>query len=47
VGEARRLSREAIAVTEGTPDRFGRSNAIHVLGVAAQMAGDLLEAGNG
>jgi tetratricopeptide (TPR) repeat protein len=44
VAEARRLCREALAVTEGTADRFGRSNAIHVLGVAAQMAGDLLEA---
>jgi tetratricopeptide (TPR) repeat protein len=44
VGEARRLCREAIAVTEGTADRLGRSNALHVLGVAAQMAGDLLEA---
>ena len=44
VAEARRLSREALAVTQGTADRFGRSNAIHVLGVAAQMAGDLLEA---
>ena len=42
--EARRLCREALAVTEGTADRAGRSNAFHVLGVAAQMAGDLLEA---
>lgn len=44
VAEARRLCREALAVTEGTADRLGRSSAIHVLGVAAQMAGDLLEA---
>ncbi len=44
VAEARRLCREALALTEGTADRLGRSNAIHVLGVAAQMAGDLLEA---
>jgi tetratricopeptide (TPR) repeat protein len=44
VAEARRLCREALAVTEGTADRIGRSSAIHVLGVAAQMAGDLLEA---
>jgi len=44
VSEARRLCREALAVTEGTNDRLGRSNAIHVLGVAAQMAGDLVEA---
>jgi len=44
VDEARRLCREALAVTEGTADRVGRSSAMHVLGVAAQMAGDLLEA---
>ena len=42
--ETRRLCREALAVTEGTSDLAGRSNAFHVLGVAAQMAGDLLEA---
>lgn len=41
---ARRLCREAFAVTEGTADRAGRSSAMHVLAVAAQMAGDLLEA---
>ena len=41
---ARRLCREALAVTEGTTDRLGRSSAMHVLGVAAQMAGDFLEA---
>lgn len=44
VEEARRLCREALAVSEDTTDRHGRSNALHVLGVAAQMAGDLLEA---
>jgi len=44
VAEARRLCREALAVTEGTADRLGRSNAVHVLGVAAQMTGDFLEA---
>lgn len=44
VEEARRLCREAIAVTEGTTDRAGRSSAMHVLGAAAQMAGDFLEA---
>jgi tetratricopeptide (TPR) repeat protein len=44
IAEARRLCREALAVSEGTADRRGRSSAIHVLGVAAQMAGDLLEA---
>jgi len=44
VEAARRLCREALAVTEGTADRVGRSSAMHVLGVAAQMAGDFLEA---
>ena len=44
VAEARRLCREALVVTEATADPVGRSNAIHVLGVAAQMAGDLVEA---
>jgi len=44
IAEARRLCREALALSEGTADRLGRSSAIHVLGVAAQMAGDLLEA---
>jgi tetratricopeptide (TPR) repeat protein len=44
VEEARRLCREALAVTEGTDDQAGRSSAMHVLGVAAQMSGDLLEA---
>lgn len=42
--EARRLCREALAVTEGTADQNGRSSAMHVLAVAAQMAGDLQEA---
>lgn len=42
--EARRLCREALAVTEGTNDQAGRSSAMHVLGVAAQMSGDFLEA---
>lgn len=41
---ARRICREALAVTEGTNDQLGRSSAMHVLGVAAQMAGDFLEA---
>jgi tetratricopeptide (TPR) repeat protein len=46
VDEARRLCREAVAVTEGTDDRIGRSSAMHVLAVAAQMSGDLIEAGD-
>ena len=44
VAKARRLCRDALDVTEGTADRAGRSSAIHVLGVAAQMAGDLEQA---
>jgi tetratricopeptide (TPR) repeat protein len=44
VSKARRLCREALAITEGTADQRGRSNAMHVLGVAAQMAGDFQEA---
>ncbi len=46
VHEAVRLLREALAVTEGTDDREGRSSAMHVLGVALQMAGDLEGAGD-
>lgn len=44
VAEAQRLCRQALAVTEGTADRLGKSSAMHVLGVAAQMAGNLDEA---
>lgn len=44
VAEGRRLAREALTVSEGAGDAPGRSNAIHLLGVGAQMAGDLLEA---
>ena len=44
VEAARRLCREALSVTEGTADRRGRSSAMHVLAVAAQMSGDLNEA---
>ena len=44
VDEARTLCREALDVTEGTDDREGRSSAMHVLAVAAQMSGDLDEA---
>ena len=39
--EAARLCRDALAATEGTPASDGRSSALHVLGVALQMAGDL------
>jgi len=42
--EARRLGLEALEAVKGTGDSIGTSNALHVLGVAAQMAGDLEEA---
>jgi tetratricopeptide (TPR) repeat protein len=41
---ARTLCEEALAVVAGTEDRLGRANALHVLGVAAQMRGDLAQA---
>lgn len=44
VAEARRIAGEALAVSEAAGDEPGRSNAIHLLGVGAQIAGDLLEA---
>jgi tetratricopeptide (TPR) repeat protein len=44
VAEARGLARQALAISERGADQAGRSNAIHLLGVGAQMAGDLLEA---
>ncbi len=44
VEEARRLCVEARDAVEGTDDILGRSSALHVLAVAAQMAGDLEEA---
>jgi tetratricopeptide (TPR) repeat protein len=44
IKEARWLCREALAITEGMDDNIGRSNATHVLAVAAQMAGDFAEA---
>ena len=42
--EAKRLLRDALGVTEGTDDVEGRSSAMHVLGVAHQMAGELEDA---
>jgi len=39
--EAVRLLRRAVAVTAGVPESPGRSSALHVLGVALQMSGDL------
>ena len=44
VAEGRRLAREALAMSEGAADEPGRSNALHLLGVGAQIAGDLPEA---
>lgn len=41
VDAAVRLLREAIEATEGTTGSDGRSSAMHVLGVALQMSGDL------
>ncbi len=41
---ARALCEEALLGVEGTNDQLGRSNALHVLAVTAQMRGDLLEA---
>ena len=39
--QARQLCEEALEAVRNTDDRKGRSNALHVLGVAAQMRGDL------
>jgi len=44
VAEGRRLAREALDVSDGAGDEAGRSNALHLLGVGAQIAGDLPEA---
>jgi tetratricopeptide (TPR) repeat protein len=44
VSEGRRLAREALEVSEAAGDEPGKSNALHLLGVGAQIAGDLAEA---
>lgn len=44
VPEARRLAHEALQVSDAAGDEAGRSNALHLLGVGAQVAGDLVEA---
>ncbi len=44
VAEGRRLAGEALAVSDAAADEPGRSNALHLLGVGAQIAGDLPEA---
>jgi tetratricopeptide (TPR) repeat protein len=41
---ARELCEEALQTVQDTDDTLGRSNALHVLGVAAQMRGDLRQA---
>ena len=41
---ARKLCEEALGTVQDTDDTIGRSNALHVLGVAAQMRGDLRQA---
>ncbi len=44
VTEGRRLAAEALAVSDAAGDEAGRSNALHLLGVGAQIAGDLEDA---
>jgi tetratricopeptide (TPR) repeat protein len=44
VEEGRRLAHEALEVSDAAGDEMGRSNALHLLGVGAQIAGDLPEA---
>jgi tetratricopeptide (TPR) repeat protein len=44
VAEGRRLAHEALGVSDVAADDAGRSNALHLLGVGAQIAGDLVEA---
>ena len=44
VAEGRRLAHEALVASEGADDEAARSNALHLLGVGAQIAGDLVQA---
>ena len=44
VGKGRLLAHEALDVSVAADDEPGRSNALHLLGVGAQIAGDLPEA---
>ena len=44
VAEGRRLAAEALTVSDAAGDEAGRLNALHLLGVGAQIAGDLVEA---
>ena len=43
---ARALCEEALTTVQDTDDQTGRANALHVLGVVAQMRGDLRQAGD-
>jgi hypothetical protein len=42
--DAQQLCREALTASQGEGSPLGRANALHVLGVAAQMAGNLSDA---
>lgn len=42
--QARSLCNQALKAVDGTDDKEGRQNALHVLAVTAQMRGDLVEA---
>lgn len=44
LARGRQLAREALEVSEAADDEAGRSNALHLLGVGAQIAGELEEA---
>lgn len=44
VTEGRRLAHEALVASEGAEDDAASSNALHLLGVGAQIAGDLVDA---
>jgi tetratricopeptide (TPR) repeat protein len=44
VEQGRRLAREQLALSDATGNIAGRSDALHLLGVGAQIAGDLVEA---
>ena len=44
VPEGRRLAHDALQVSTAAGDESARSNALHLLGVGAQIAGDLAEA---
>jgi len=44
VAECRRLAHESLEISDSVGDTTGRSNALHLLGVGAQIAGDLPEA---